>query len=75
LGLKSEAIKDIVKQSPMQYVFVITGFLVLAVMIPVTMSTKNFTDESYKNKPSDYEFPVFSDMKIPMASSLVFYGL
>jgi hypothetical protein len=44
-------------------------------MIPWIINAKNFIDKSYDNKPSDYEFPLFSDMKIPMASSLVFYGL
>jgi len=67
--------RDIVKQSPMQYVFIILGVLTLVWMIPFTIAGKNFSAENYKNKPSDYEFPVFSDMKIPMATSVVFYGI
>lgn len=67
--------KDIIKQNKMQYVFMVVGVLTLVWMIPFGIAGKNFSAKNYKNKPDDYEYPLLSDMKIPLATSLVFYGL
>jgi hypothetical protein len=44
-------------------------------MIPFGIAGRNFSAKNYNNKPDDYEYPLLSDMKIPLATSLVFYGL